>query len=330
MNRAFWTCVSALALACGSDKSAAVDSAADVARGDCEEVTWYEDIDADGYGDSSRGQPGLSCEPPPLHSLWQGDCDDRASAVRPGAAEICDGLDNDCDGKTDGDDPGVQDLFELYVAADGDGYGTGASLGQSCTVPDGHAVVDGDCDDTRTTVHPGLSEVMDDGLDNDCDGLADLHGRLTGTWRELSGHGPAPGELHCSIVWNVTGQTNTTACPDCDLVFWVDALRDAGATDVYEAPCPGYDFTVGIAVLHGTDGAAYLGLIELIEGYQYYAYGAYQGWEDEYTLTPWPHVPVTLDEGVLSFEAGGIDRETSWGGETVYYTDWWGFEGTVE
>ena len=78
----------------------------------------------------------------------QGDCDDNNPAVHPATDEVCnDGLDNDCDGHTDGDQPDV----------DGDGYGP-------CR---------GDCDDSDPDVHPGRDEVAGNGKDDNCDGVVD-------------------------------------------------------------------------------------------------------------------------------------------------------------
>ena len=61
--------------------------------------TWYSDADTDGYGDPATEQ--VSCEPPPGSVSDDTDCDDEDPAVHPGAAETCDGRDEDCDEEVD-------------------------------------------------------------------------------------------------------------------------------------------------------------------------------------------------------------------------------------
>lgn len=81
----------------------------------------------------------------------------------PGLTDVCDALDNDCDGQTDEDAAIVQ----LYVDKDGDGYGAG-DLKQVCSTA-GFAKVAGDCDDTNANIHPGAEDKAGDGIDADCD-----------------------------------------------------------------------------------------------------------------------------------------------------------------
>ncbi|RSC92064.1 DUF6443 domain-containing protein [Tenacibaculum singaporense] len=67
---------------------------------------WYIDSDGDGYG---TGIGILDCNQPALtnpdgslaYSNVNGDCNDDNSNIKPGALEICDGIDNDCDGQID-------------------------------------------------------------------------------------------------------------------------------------------------------------------------------------------------------------------------------------
>jgi len=95
------------------------------------------------------------------------DCDDDDPTISPGAEEACDEIDNDCDGEVD-EDVVYRDVF---VDADGDGFGDDGSVEQTCEpTGDGYADQGGDCDDTAPEVFPGAPEICD-GLDSDCDGL---------------------------------------------------------------------------------------------------------------------------------------------------------------
>jgi hypothetical protein len=103
------------------------------------------DLDADGEDTAVSG----------------GDCDDTREASKPGNGEIADNLlDDDCDGAADGS-PAAHSANDV----DND--------------LDGSSPADGDCDDTTLTgasSYPGAAEICADGLDNDCDGVADRGG----------------------------------------------------------------------------------------------------------------------------------------------------------
>jgi hypothetical protein len=100
-------------------------------------------------------------------SPWPSDCAPEDGSIFPGAPERCDGVDQDCDGEID---EAPVDGATYWVDADGDGYGDDARPVVACAQPSGAVTVGGDCDDTTDAVSPGLEEVCDDGLDNDCDG----------------------------------------------------------------------------------------------------------------------------------------------------------------
>ena len=104
--------------------------------------TWYSDVDGDGFGDSSTAL--VACFASSGAVLVDGDCNDGDASIYPGAPEICDGFDSDCDS-----------LIPADETTDGDGDGV---------------VECADCDDANSTVSPGATELCDS-LDNDCDGL---------------------------------------------------------------------------------------------------------------------------------------------------------------
>jgi MYXO-CTERM domain-containing protein len=63
-----------------------------------DQPTWYNDLDGDGYGDSSTGT--TSCEAPAGSVALPGDCDDQNPYQSPGAEDVCeDGFDQDCSGE---------------------------------------------------------------------------------------------------------------------------------------------------------------------------------------------------------------------------------------
>jgi hypothetical protein len=95
------------------------------------------------------------------------DCAEKDLDVHPGATEVCNGTDDDCDGHVDEDvgDP-------VWPDTDGDGYGDRTAETLACDVADGFAGQGGDCDDADPSVHPGVDEICDL-TDQDCDDLVD-------------------------------------------------------------------------------------------------------------------------------------------------------------
>ena len=127
---------------------------------------WYQDNDGDNFGSNSFLD--YDCQQPAGYVSAAGDCDDSNAAIHPNATEICNLADDDCDG-------GVDEGFSIspwYIDADGDSFGSNASVSYDCQQPIGHVSVNGDCDDTDATIHPNAAEICN-GLDDDCDGGID-------------------------------------------------------------------------------------------------------------------------------------------------------------
>jgi predicted outer membrane repeat protein len=133
---------------------------------------WYADADGDGFGIDTAG--GRSCTLPDNAALATGDCDDDDETIHPDASEVCDDIDNDCDGLVDGEDDSIDSalLTTFYADRDSDAFGDSDDAIDACAQPDGYVVDGTDCDDAEATVNPDAVEVCDD-IDNDCDTLVD-------------------------------------------------------------------------------------------------------------------------------------------------------------
>ncbi|MFO0680656.1 MAG: putative metal-binding motif-containing protein [Sandaracinus sp.] len=134
---------------------------------------WYRDADNDTYGNAAMFVD--ACVNPGGYVANSTDCNDGVANIHPGATEVCNGFDDDCAG---GVDNGLT-TSTVYRDVDGDGYGVTAMSASRCVGTPGYATVGGDCDDTRSSVHPTASEICGNGIDEDCSGVADDN---TPTW----------------------------------------------------------------------------------------------------------------------------------------------------
>jgi YVTN family beta-propeller protein len=133
--------------------------------------TYYRDTDGDGFGHPSDTLSTCNVMPPSGYVTGGVDCSDDDATVYPGASEVCDSKDNDCNGKTD---DGLA-LFTYFADADGDGYGNAGQRLDTCltNAPAAFVANDLDCDDNNAQVNPAQPELPVDGLDNNCDGIID-------------------------------------------------------------------------------------------------------------------------------------------------------------
>jgi hypothetical protein len=142
-----------------TDSALLVDSAIQNTGGKISDVrlfgNWSQpdctDNDGDGYG------VGADC--------LGTDCDDGDPAIYPGAEEVCDGVDNNCNGQID---EGIETTY--YEDLDGDGYGNPAVSTDVCTQLPDYVTDNTDCDDSDPAINPGAGEICGNGIDEDCDG----------------------------------------------------------------------------------------------------------------------------------------------------------------
>jgi hypothetical protein len=101
------------------------------------------------------------------------DCDDRLPGIHPGADEVCNGQDDDCDLAIDDE---AVDTLAWFYDGDGDGYGLGTEPILACLPPGARYVNQGDdCEDGNAAVSPGAVEICN-GVNDDCDNRVDEGG----------------------------------------------------------------------------------------------------------------------------------------------------------
>ena len=165
---------------------------------------WYYDADHDSYGSTSIGS--TQCIKPAGYTAVTGDCNDRDADISPAMSETCNNIDDDCDVEIDEDYDVDQDGFvdqsmcevtlPVGTLMDCDDGNPGVhpyalercdDVDDNCDTivdpsedqdQDGYSVcgTEGqtdDCDDLRGDVHPGQAEILDDGVDDNCDGIGD-------------------------------------------------------------------------------------------------------------------------------------------------------------
>ena len=141
-------------------------------------IVSYADLDGDTFGDPDTEM--FSCAIATGRVAQGDDCDDRSRLTNPDAAEVCNEIDDNCDGNID---EGV--LIRVYRDADGDGFGSEAS--DQCAIAPGFTTQAGDCNDDRASIYPGAREECDR-VDNDCDGDID-EGVETAYYADCDGDG---------------------------------------------------------------------------------------------------------------------------------------------
>ncbi len=133
-------------------------------------------------------------------------CDDPTDSTH----EVCNGVDDDCDGDVDED---ALDAVQRYLDRDADGWGGEVATSMDCGAPpDGESDVPGDCDDLDPDVNPGAGETCN-GVDDDCNGTID----------------DAPGG--CDCIGEARGSAVYSFCRTHR--SWTDARDDCGGRSAH-------------------------------------------------------------------------------------------------
>jgi hypothetical protein len=182
----------------------------------CVGQTYYLDSDGDGAGRPDISQLACSGSPPQTYVADYGDCDDYNKSIHPGAPELCNQHDDDCNGEVDENVVPV----ELWPDADGDGYydarteKVGTPL-MGCNGLKGWAALPGDCQPMNKAINPRAQEVCN-ALDDDCDGEVDERVR------------PTCGEGWCR-----------RESPTCDLTYCRPGVPERETCNLLDDDCDG-------------------------------------------------------------------------------------------
>ncbi|MCA9568635.1 MAG: putative metal-binding motif-containing protein, partial [Myxococcales bacterium] len=177
--------------------------------------------DGDGWGNENISLS--TCDGPPTGYVGTvGDCADDptnqplAAFIYPVAVEYCDGVDNDCNGMLDTDDPNaVAGLW--YPDLDGDGFGDdGAVPDETCTPQTGWVSNGYDCDDANAGVQPLATDAICNGIDDNCDGQTDEEAPFTEVFRDADMDGFGGTSLADLISVQCPGDDTSDVSGDCD------------------------------------------------------------------------------------------------------------------
>lgn len=217
--------------ACGAGQVCVLGACQESPCGSTTPTVAYVDADGDGFAAADAPSRMFCGAVLAGYSTTSGDCDDTRAEAYPDAPELCNGLDDNCDGQME---TGVASRV-WYLDSDRDGVGRMGPGTEACDPPSAlHVEVTGDCDDERADVHPAAVETCN-GVDDNCDGRVD----------ESFTEGPGALGLACSEACDGTYACNSagtgTECvgtPPAPLFTDADGDGEGNGEPVGEW-CPG-------------------------------------------------------------------------------------------
>jgi N-acetylmuramoyl-L-alanine amidase len=197
---------------CANGKDDDCDGGVDEPDGTKGCSSFWTDADKDSWG---TGAPKCQCGPSGVYSATKtGDCNDQSPVQAPGATELCNGKDDDCDSQTD--EIGAQGCTQYYSDKDGDGYGNSSSGACTCGPVAGYPVqIGGDCNDQDKTKAPGAQEKCN-GVDDDCDGQVDEENATGCKAWYLDADGDGFGSSSSKCLCGPGGDNTSSNSSDCN------------------------------------------------------------------------------------------------------------------
>ncbi len=211
---------------------------------------YYRDADGDGYGnpDSMINSPGIS---PVGYVLNAADCDDANNLISPDAAEICNGMDENCNGIPDDGIPSTT----FYFDGDGDGFGDVFTDSTTCypEVP-GYTTDSADCNDSDFLINPLASEICN-ALDDNCNGDVDEGFTFNTFYMDADSDTYGNAMIDTSTCLDeIPGYiTDNTDCDDTDPAIYPGATESLNGLD---DNCDG-DIDEGLVNIHSQINSAF-------------------------------------------------------------------------
>ena len=204
---------------------------------------WYRDLDGDTFGNNNDTLS--ACTQPAGYVFDNSDCNDNIATVNPNGTEVCNGIDDDCDGDIDSDDSVVNGEPLWYADVDADGFGDANDTIRTCNQPVGYVNNNTDCNDANGAINPNAQEICDGGIDNDCDGLIDSNDA-----NYIPSDTTTTTASACdSYTWSLNGQTYTAsgtyaALSACTLNILQLTITASSSNTTTASACDSYTWSV--------------------------------------------------------------------------------------
>ena len=198
-------------------------------------LTFFADGDGDGFGDPAVAI--AACEAPLGAVTNDTDCDDALATVYPGALEVCNDVDDDCDDLVDN---GTDTDVAWYADVDADGYGDPADVVESCHPLLGRIADGSDCDDGNPLVNPAALELCN-GIDDDCDSEVDESGAVDPLLWYADADGDGYGEAAVTTTACTAPEGFVAFDGDCDDAsdLYHPGAAESDCTDPNDYNCDG-------------------------------------------------------------------------------------------